>query len=206
MVRIPPLKKLLISKKNARHYTDNTTQCLLTARRRTAYRHLRPAAASLSEEASSGIVFQPADRRGAGWAPRRHRGAGAGTLSSAGKTIRRHRGRDGEVEGQRTAVVGAEDERHPKPSERDRDAENCIWVTSKRGSMTSACFIYSSGRMKKDNVRNNIKNFRNNVIVLSELCQTKSDIVPNFTRARGQKLSGTSASLLIDSCARTSAS
>ena len=85
-------------------------------------------------------------------------------------------------------------------------AQNCIWVTSKRGSMTSACFIYSSGRMKKNNVRNNIKNFRNNVIVLSELCQTKFDIVPNFTRARGQKLSGTSASLLIDSCARTSAS
>ena len=25
-VRIPPLKKLLISKKNARHYTDNTTR------------------------------------------------------------------------------------------------------------------------------------------------------------------------------------
>ena len=47
---------------------------------------------------------------------------------------------------------------------------------------------------------------RNNVIVLSELCQTKFDIVPNFTRARGQKLSGTSASLLIDSCARNSAS
>ena len=47
---------------------------------------------------------------------------------------------------------------------------------------------------------------RNNVIVLSELCQTKFDIVPNFTRARGQNLSGTSASLLIDSCARTSAS
>ena len=47
---------------------------------------------------------------------------------------------------------------------------------------------------------------RNNVIVLSELCQTKFDIVPNFIRARGQKLSGTSASLLIDSCARTSAS
>ena len=36
--------------------------------------------------------------------------------------------------------VGAKDERHPKPSERDRDAGNCIWVTSKRGSMTSACF------------------------------------------------------------------
>lgn len=48
--------------------------------------------------------------------------------------------------------------------------------------------------------------FRNNVIVLSELCQTKFDIVPNFIRVRGQKLSGTSASLLIDSCARTSAS
>lgn len=61
-------------------------------------------------------------------------------------------------------------------------------------------------RMKKNNVRNNIKNFRNNVIVLSELCQTKFDIVPDFIRARGQKLSGTSASLLIDSCARTSAS
>ena len=81
-----------------------------------------------------------------------------------------------------------------------------MWVTSKRGSMTSACFIYSSDRTKKNNVRNNIKNFRNNVIVLSELCQTKFDIVPNFIRARGQKLSGTSASLLIDSCARTSAS
>ena len=40
----------------------------------------------------------------------------------------------------------------------------------------------------------------------SEQCQTKFDIVPNFIRARGQKLSGTSASLLIDSCARTSAS
>ena len=39
-----------------------------------------------------------------------------------------------------------------------------------------------------------------------EQCQTKFDIVPNFIRARGQKLSGTSASLLIDSCARTSAS
>ena len=26
-------------------------------------------------------------------------------------------------------------------SERDRDAGNCIWVTSKRGSMTSACFV-----------------------------------------------------------------
>ena len=77
---------------------------------------------------------------------------------------------------------------------------------NKRGPMASACFIYSSGRMKKNNVRNNIKNFRNNVIVLSELCQTKFDIVPDFIRARGQKLSGTSASLLIDSCARTSAS
>lgn len=74
---------------------------------------------------------------------------------------------------------------------------------NKRGPMASACFIYSSGRMKKNNVRNNIKNFRNNVIVLSELCQTKFDIVPDFIRARGQKLSGTSASLLIDSCART---
>ena len=73
-------------------------------------------------------------------------------------------------------------------------------------AMASACFIYSSDQMEKNNIRNNIKNFRNNVIVLSELCQTKSDIVPNFTRARGQKLSGTSASLLIDSCARTSAS
>ena len=52
-----------------------------------------------------------------------------------------HRGRDGEVEGQRTAVVGAEDERHPKPSERDRDAGNCIRVTSKRGPMASACFV-----------------------------------------------------------------
>ena len=31
--------------------------------------------------------------------------------------------------------------------------------------MASACFIYSSDRMKKNNVRNNIKNFRNNVIV-----------------------------------------
>ena len=39
---------------------------------------------------------------------------------------------------------------------------------NKRGPMASACFIYSSGRMKKNNVRNNIKNFRNNVIVLSE--------------------------------------
>lgn len=117
------------------------TQCLLTARRRTAYRRLRPEAASLSEKASSGIVFQPADRRDAGRAPRRHRGASAGTLSSVGRTIRRLRGRDGEVEGQRTAVVGAEDERHPKPSERDRDAGNCIWVTSKRGSMASACFV-----------------------------------------------------------------
>ena len=72
--------------------------------------------------------------------------------------------------------------------------------------MASACFIYSSDRTKKNNVRNNIKNFRNNVIVLAELCQTKFDIVPNFIRARGQKLSGTSASLLIDSRARTRAS
>ena len=73
-------------------------------------------------------------------------------------------------------------------------------------AMASACFIYSSDQMEKNNIRNNIKNIRNNVIVLSELCQTKFDIVPNFIRARGQKLSGTSASLLIDSCARTSAS
>ena len=48
----------------------------------TPHRRLRPAAASLSEEASSGIVFQPADRPDAGRAPRRHRGAGTGTLYS----------------------------------------------------------------------------------------------------------------------------
>ena len=83
---------------------------------------------------------------------------------------------------------------------------NLNFTVLSAGSVASACFIYSSGRMKKNNVRNNIKNFRNNVIVLSELCQTKFDIVPDFIRARGQKLSGTSASLLIDSCARTSAS
>ena len=35
-----------------------------------------------------------------GRAPCRHRGAGAGTLSSAGRTIRRHRGRDGGLESQ----------------------------------------------------------------------------------------------------------
>ena len=50
---------------------------------------------------------------------------------------------------------------------------------SKRRSMASACFIYSSDRMKKNNVRNNIKNFRNNVIVLPELCQTGTGIMSN---------------------------
>lgn len=49
--------KSLISKENARHYTDNTIRCLLTARRRTPHRHLRPAAASFSEGAPPGAVL-----------------------------------------------------------------------------------------------------------------------------------------------------
>ena len=39
------------------------------------------------------------------------------------------------------ALVRAEDERHPTSGKRGCDAGNCIWVTSKRGSMTSACFV-----------------------------------------------------------------
>lgn len=36
--------------------------------------------------------------------------------------------------------MGAEDEQHPKPGKRGRDAGNCIRVTNKRGPMASACF------------------------------------------------------------------
>lgn len=53
--------------------------------------------------------------------------------------MRRHRGRDGEIEGQRTAVVGAEDEQRPTAGKRGCDAGNCIRVTGKRRSMASAC-------------------------------------------------------------------
>lgn len=46
-------------------------------------------------------------------------------------------------------------------------------------AMASACFIYSSDQMEKNNIRNNIKNSRNNVIALSELCQTETGIMSN---------------------------
>lgn len=46
------------------------------------------------------LYYKSADRRDAGRAPRRHRGAVAGTLSLAGRTIRRCRGCDGGGKGQ----------------------------------------------------------------------------------------------------------